>query len=64
MGSTQLYGTAEMIAERLGELSGIGLDGVMLASLDYYDELGIFNERVMPLLVEMGLRDEVLEIAH
>ena len=59
MGSTQLYGTPEKIAEGLAYLSEIGLDGVMLASLDYYDELGVFNERTMPLLVEMGLRDEV-----
>ncbi|MBS1862913.1 MAG: LLM class flavin-dependent oxidoreductase [Actinobacteria bacterium] len=64
MGSRQLYGTPEMVAESLAELSAIGLDGVMLASLDYYDELGIFNERVMPLLVEMGLRQEVGAISH
>lgn len=64
MGSVQMYGTPEKIAESLASLSEIGLDGVMLASLDYYDELGIFNERVMPLLVEMGLRDGVHEIAH
>ncbi|MBS1889175.1 MAG: LLM class flavin-dependent oxidoreductase [Actinobacteria bacterium] len=64
MGSRQLYGTPEKIAESLAELSEIGLDGVMLASLDYYDELGVFNDRVMPLLVEMGLRNEVKEIAH
>lgn len=59
MGSVQLYGTPEHVAESLAKLSGIGLEGVMLASLDYYDELGIFNEKVMPLLVEMGLRDAV-----
>jgi FMNH2-dependent dimethyl sulfone monooxygenase len=64
MGSYPLYGTPEEVAEGLLALSEIGLDGVMLASLDYYDELGIFNERVMPLLVEMGLRDEVHEITR
>ena len=63
MGSYQLYGTPEQVAEGLQKLSEIGLDGVMLASLDYYDELGIFNEKVMPLLVEMGLREEVHELS-
>jgi hypothetical protein len=30
-----------------------------LVSLDYHEELEIFNEKVMPLLVEMGLRNEI-----
>jgi FMNH2-dependent dimethyl sulfone monooxygenase len=62
MASHQLIGTPEEVAEGLQKYADIGCSGVMLSTLDYYDELGIFNEKVMPLLVEMGLRDEVFEI--
>lgn len=58
-GANHLFGTPEYVAETIKELSDIGIDGLCMGSLDYYDELGIFNEKVMPLLVEMGLREEV-----
>lgn len=56
MGARQLVGTPDQVAEGLAELSEIGLDGVMLAFLDYREELGHFAETVMPRLAERGLR--------
>jgi dimethylsulfone monooxygenase len=58
MGARQLVGTPDRVAAGLQELSEIGLDGVMLAFLDYYAELPYFAEAVLPRLDEMGLRDE------
>jgi FMNH2-dependent dimethyl sulfone monooxygenase len=56
MGARQLIGTPDQVAAGLVELSEIGLDGVMLAFLDYERELPHFAETVMPKLVEAGLR--------
>ena len=58
MGARQLVGTPDRVAAGLRELSEIGLDGLMLAFLDYYEELPYFAEAVLPRLNEMGLRDE------
>jgi alkanesulfonate monooxygenase SsuD/methylene tetrahydromethanopterin reductase-like flavin-dependent oxidoreductase (luciferase family) len=57
MGATQLIGTPDEVADGLASLSAIGLGGVMLAFLDYYEELPYFEETVIPRLVEMGLRE-------
>lgn len=56
MGGWQLVGTPEEVAEGLLALADIGLDGVMLAFLDYAAELSFFGESVMPLLVQAGVR--------
>jgi FMNH2-dependent dimethyl sulfone monooxygenase len=56
MGAWQLVGTPDQVAAELVQLSEIGLDGVMLAFLDYEKELPHFAETVMPLLVDAGLR--------
>ncbi len=56
MGAYQLIGTPEQVADGLASLSDIGLDGVCVAFLDYYEELPYFGERVMPLLEDRGLR--------
>jgi dimethylsulfone monooxygenase len=56
MGARQLVGTPDQVADGLAELSEIGLDGVMLAFLDYAAELPEFARTVMPRLEERGLR--------
>jgi alkanesulfonate monooxygenase SsuD/methylene tetrahydromethanopterin reductase-like flavin-dependent oxidoreductase (luciferase family) len=56
MGAYQLIGTPEQVADGLASLSDIGLDGVCLAFLDYYEELPFFGEQVLPRLEERGLR--------
>jgi alkanesulfonate monooxygenase SsuD/methylene tetrahydromethanopterin reductase-like flavin-dependent oxidoreductase (luciferase family) len=57
MGARQLVGTPDQVAEGLRELGEIGLDGVMLAFLDYYEEMPYFAETVIPRLAEMRLRE-------
>ncbi|GAB7004531.1 LLM class flavin-dependent oxidoreductase [Nocardioides sp. AN3] len=55
-GGYPLVGTAEDIAERLNELSEIGVSGVSLSFVDFVDGLERFNSDVMPKLEGAGLR--------
>ncbi|MCE0765071.1 LLM class flavin-dependent oxidoreductase [Pseudonocardia kujensis] len=55
-GAARVVGTPEQVAAQLQEMSGTGLDGVMLGFLNYKEELADFGEKVMPLLREAGLR--------
>lgn len=55
-GGYPLVGTAEDIAERLNELSEIGVTGVSLSFVDFVDGLERFNADVMPKLEAGGLR--------
>lgn len=55
-GGYPIIGTPEQVVEQLGGLSAAGMDGVILGFLDYQQELAQFGEKVMPLLVEAGLR--------
>jgi alkanesulfonate monooxygenase SsuD/methylene tetrahydromethanopterin reductase-like flavin-dependent oxidoreductase (luciferase family) len=55
-GAHNIVGTPEQVARQLGELSDMGIDGVIAGFLDYHEELASFDEQVMPLLVESGLR--------
>jgi alkanesulfonate monooxygenase SsuD/methylene tetrahydromethanopterin reductase-like flavin-dependent oxidoreductase (luciferase family) len=56
MGAYQLIGTPDQVADGLASLSGIGLDGVCVAFLDYYEELPFFADHVLPRLEAEGLR--------
>jgi dimethylsulfone monooxygenase len=55
-GTNALIGTPEQVTEQLKTYSDLGLTGVVLYFLDYAKELDYFDERVMPLLREAGLR--------
>jgi FMNH2-dependent dimethyl sulfone monooxygenase len=55
-GGIQLVGTAETIAERLAQLSDIGLDGLLLSWVDYKQGAADFSRDVLPLLEKRGLR--------
>jgi alkanesulfonate monooxygenase SsuD/methylene tetrahydromethanopterin reductase-like flavin-dependent oxidoreductase (luciferase family) len=55
-GGYPLVGTAEQIAEELGKLADIGVDGCLISWVDYKNELTQWNTEVLPLLVESGLR--------
>ncbi|MFI5541795.1 LLM class flavin-dependent oxidoreductase [Nocardia sp. NPDC051900] len=55
-GGYPLVGTAEDIAERLAQLSDIGVTGVSLSFVDFVDGLARFNADVMPKLEQAGLR--------
>ncbi len=55
-GGYPLVGTPEQVVEQIQELHAIGVEGLILTWLDYYEELKYFGERVMPLLRQAGLR--------
>jgi alkanesulfonate monooxygenase SsuD/methylene tetrahydromethanopterin reductase-like flavin-dependent oxidoreductase (luciferase family) len=51
-----LVGTAEQIVDKLLGLSKLGMDGVLLSWLDYNQEIDQFNNEVLPLMKQAGLR--------
>lgn len=55
-GGYPLVGTPEQITDKLIELSKTGVDGTLISMVDYNSELPFWNERVMPLLEQAGLR--------
>jgi alkanesulfonate monooxygenase SsuD/methylene tetrahydromethanopterin reductase-like flavin-dependent oxidoreductase (luciferase family) len=55
-GSYPLIGTPEQIVEGLQTLSASGLDGVVLSWPGYKSGMEQFQAKVMPLLVQAGLR--------
>jgi alkanesulfonate monooxygenase SsuD/methylene tetrahydromethanopterin reductase-like flavin-dependent oxidoreductase (luciferase family) len=55
-GGYPLVGTAEQITDELGKLADIGVDGCLISWVDYKTELRQWNEQVLPLLVQSGLR--------
>ena len=57
-GGYPLVGTPNQIADELGKLADIGVDGCLISWVDYKNELRKWNFQVLPLLVQSGLRAE------
>ena len=55
-GGLPFIGRADNIAAKLADVSSAGLDGILLAWVDYADGLACFNRDVLPLLKQQGLR--------
>jgi dimethylsulfone monooxygenase len=55
-GGYPLVGTAEQIVDELGKLAEIGVDGCLISWVRYKEELVQWNEEVLPLMVQAGLR--------
>lgn len=55
-GGWPIVGTPEQVTDKLIELSGTGVSGALLTMVDYNEELPFFNERVLPLMKQAGLR--------
>jgi dimethylsulfone monooxygenase len=55
-GGMPIVGTPEMVTEKIIELHGLGLAGAAITWMDFQDGIGRFNEQVLPLMVEAGLR--------
>jgi len=55
-GGYPLVGTAEQVTNKLLELSRTGVDGTLISLVDYNAELPYWNEKVMPMLEQAGLR--------
>jgi alkanesulfonate monooxygenase SsuD/methylene tetrahydromethanopterin reductase-like flavin-dependent oxidoreductase (luciferase family) len=56
-GGLQLVGTPEQIVEKLLQISEVGTDGLALSWLHYESGIDQFNEQILPLMVEAGLRE-------
>jgi dimethylsulfone monooxygenase len=56
VGGKPIVGNGADVADQLEALSEIGIDGVLLSWFDFEDGLKRFNEGVMPLLEQRGLR--------
>jgi len=52
-----LTGTPEQVVEQFSGLADAGLDGVAITWNDYDEGLKQFEERLLPLMVEAGLRE-------
>jgi FMNH2-dependent dimethyl sulfone monooxygenase len=55
-GGYPLVGTAEQIVDELGKLADIGVDGCLISWVRYKEELAQWNDEVLPLMVQAGLR--------
>ena len=55
-GSFPLVGTPEQVVHGFQQLNDIGFSGVLIGMIDYNTELSYFEDRVMPLLRQQGLR--------
>ena len=56
-GGIPVVGTATDIADEITRLSEIGIDGILISWFDFHDGIERFNEGVMPLLEQRGLRE-------
>jgi alkanesulfonate monooxygenase SsuD/methylene tetrahydromethanopterin reductase-like flavin-dependent oxidoreductase (luciferase family) len=55
-GGYPIVGTPEQVTEELAKLNEAGMDGMIMGLIDYNEELKYFGEKVMPLMVEAGIR--------
>lgn len=56
VGTYPLIGTPERIVEEMVKMAGIGFAGTTLSVVNFKDELPLIVDRVLPLMVEAGLR--------
>jgi len=55
-GGYPIVGTPEQVTEELGRLNEAGMDGMIMGLIDYNEELKYFGEKVLPLMVQAGIR--------
>jgi alkanesulfonate monooxygenase SsuD/methylene tetrahydromethanopterin reductase-like flavin-dependent oxidoreductase (luciferase family) len=58
-GAKPLIGTPEQVVDQLLDLHKLGISGIALGWVDYGDGFAQFNEQVVPLMIEAGLRQDV-----
>lgn len=61
VGGEQLLGSSHDIADAIAMLSGSGIDGILLNWVDPLEGVAQFNQEIMPLLVQAGLRRSAAE---
>jgi alkanesulfonate monooxygenase SsuD/methylene tetrahydromethanopterin reductase-like flavin-dependent oxidoreductase (luciferase family) len=57
-GALPIIGTAEQVALKLKRLYELGLDGVLLCFLSYYEDTVRFGREIVPLLRQLGVVKE------
>jgi dimethylsulfone monooxygenase len=55
-GGYPLVGTAEQVVEGMKQLNEAGMGGMIMGLIDPNEELPVFKEQVLPLMVEAGIR--------
>ncbi|SFO52105.1 Flavin-dependent oxidoreductase, luciferase family (includes alkanesulfonate monooxygenase SsuD and methylene tetrahydromethanopterin reductase) [Pseudonocardia ammonioxydans] len=55
-GGYPIIGTPEQVVDELGRIHAAGMGGMIMGLLDYSAELDYFDDKIMPLLKEAGLR--------
>jgi alkanesulfonate monooxygenase SsuD/methylene tetrahydromethanopterin reductase-like flavin-dependent oxidoreductase (luciferase family) len=55
-GLVPLVGTPEMIVDGLQKLSDVGIDGTCIGMVDYDEGLDRFDQQILPLMKDAGLR--------
>jgi alkanesulfonate monooxygenase SsuD/methylene tetrahydromethanopterin reductase-like flavin-dependent oxidoreductase (luciferase family) len=50
-----VIGTSEQVALKLKRLYELGMDGVLIAFLSYYEDTVRFGKEIAPLLKQMGV---------
>ncbi|MEM8971498.1 MAG: LLM class flavin-dependent oxidoreductase [Pseudomonadota bacterium] len=55
-GNVHIVGSPEQVVEALQRLSDAGCDGVQVNFYDFLPDLDFFGRRVLPLMIEAGLR--------
>lgn len=61
-GNVHLVGTPEQVVDWCRKLHEAGCDGIQVNFFDYLPDLRFFGERVVPLLIEAGLRKPVSRV--
>ena len=54
-GALPVIGTADQVAEQLARLYELGMDGVLIEFLHYYNDTVRFGKEIVPLLRQMGV---------
>jgi alkanesulfonate monooxygenase SsuD/methylene tetrahydromethanopterin reductase-like flavin-dependent oxidoreductase (luciferase family) len=54
-GALPVIGTAEQVADKLKRLHELGMDGVLMCFLSYYEDTVRFGQEIVPLLKQMGV---------
>src|SRR4029434_8203659 len=54
-GALPVIGTAEQVALKLKRLYELGMDGVLVCFLSYYEDTGGFGTEIVPLLQQLGV---------
>jgi alkanesulfonate monooxygenase SsuD/methylene tetrahydromethanopterin reductase-like flavin-dependent oxidoreductase (luciferase family) len=59
VGTYPLIGTPARIVEEMVKMADIGFAGCTVSFVNFHDELPYFIDKVLPLMIEAGLREKI-----